>query len=264
MTYIEEENFYGKGELEQMQLKEEDTMEVSTEILIMLFLMLISIMGGHMLKKKHHKYLQESGLTTLIGMIAGLLMWLLSVEDYMTRLSNHFVRLFMILLLPPIIFESGYNMKKKPFLANVGTIMMYAFIGTFIAIISSSILFYVCGLTELQPYFTIQESMAFGSLISATDPVAVLAIFKEMDADITIYTLIFGESIFNDAIAIVMYRTVEETSQPGTDYKAEIPASIALFFMILVGSVLIGALSALLIAFILKRQSSFHKEQREG
>lgn len=50
--------------------------------------------------------------------------------------------------------------------------------------------------------------MAFGSLISATDPVAVLAIFKEMEADVTLYTLIFGESIFNDAIAIVMYNTV--------------------------------------------------------
>ena len=124
-------------------------MEVSTEILIMLFLLLISIMGGHMLKKRHHKYLQESGLTTIIGMIAGLFMRMISVEDYMTRLSNHFVRLFMILLLPPIIFESGYNMKKQPFLKNVGSIMLYAFLGTFIAIISSSTLFYLAGLTSL-------------------------------------------------------------------------------------------------------------------
>ena len=61
--------------------------------------------------------------------------------------------------------------------------------------------------------------MAFGSLISATDPVAVLAIFKEMDADITLYTLIFGESIFNDAIAIVMYRTVGESVGDGVNYK---------------------------------------------
>jgi len=52
--------------------------------------------------------------------------------------------------------------------------------------------------------------MAFGSLISATDPVAVLAIFKEMDADVTLHALIFGESIFNDAISIVLYDTVKE------------------------------------------------------
>lgn len=85
-------------------------MELSTEILIMLFLMMLSIMGGHFLKKKHHKYLQESGLTTLIGVIAGLALKFMNIDAYVTKLSNHFVRLFMILLLPPIIFESGYNM----------------------------------------------------------------------------------------------------------------------------------------------------------
>jgi sodium/hydrogen exchanger 8 len=85
----------------------------------------------------------------LIGVIAGLFMKFMDVEDYMTKLSNHFVRLFMIILLPPIIFESGYNMQKKPFFANMGSIMLYAFLGTFIAIISSSLMFYGCGLTDL-------------------------------------------------------------------------------------------------------------------
>ena len=45
-------------------------------------------------------------------------------------------------------------------------------------------------------------------MISATDPVSVLAIFKEMDADVNLYAIVFGESIFNDAIGIVMYETV--------------------------------------------------------
>ena len=60
--------------------------------------------------------------------------------------------------------------------------------------------------------------MAFGSLISSTDPVAVLAIFKEIQVDATLYILIFGESIFNDAIAIVMYRTVHESSTASDSY----------------------------------------------
>ena len=55
-----------------------------------------------------------------------------------------------------------------------------------------------------------KESWLFGSLISATDPVAVLAIFKQMDADENLYAIVFGESIFNDAISIVMYNTVEK------------------------------------------------------
>lgn len=185
-------------------------MELSTEILIMLFLLMLSIMGGHFLKKRRHKYLQESGLTTLIGVAAGLILRSLSMEKYMTNLSNHFSRLFMILLLPPIIFESGFNMQKKHFFRNLGTIILYAFLGTFIAILFSSIMFYVFGWLNFTPAFTLKESCAFGAFISSTDPVAVLAIFKEMNADVTLYSIIFGESIFNDAIAIVLYRSFSE------------------------------------------------------
>ena len=111
----------------------------------------------------------------------------------------------MILLLPPIIFESGYNMEKKSFFKNIGSVLMFSFLGTFIAIFFTSFMFYICGLLKVSYPFTIKDSFAFGSLISATDPVAVLAIFKEMDADENLYAIVFGESIFNDAIGIVMY-----------------------------------------------------------
>ena len=178
---------------------------------------------------------------------------MMDIEAYMTNLSNHFVRLFMILLLPPIIFESGYNMQKKHFFKNVGSIMMYAFIGTFIAILFSSLLFYLCGWVGLTPEFTPAESLAFGSLISSTDPVAVLAIFKEMDVDATLYTLIFGESIFNDAIAIVMYKSVSDTHNKSPELGSQIWMTLGNFCIVFMGSVLIGAIAALLIAFILKR-----------
>ncbi len=185
-------------------------MDMSTEILIMLFLLMLSIMGGHFLKKVKHRYLQESGLTTLVGVAAGLILKKMDIEEYTTNLSNHFVRLFMILLLPPIIFESGYNMQKKHFFRNLGSIMLYAFLGTFIAIVVSSTLFYLCGYFHLTPFFSLKESCAFGALISSTDPVAVLSIFKELNADVTLFSLIFGESIFNDAIAVVLYRAFSE------------------------------------------------------
>jgi NhaP-type Na+/H+ or K+/H+ antiporter len=106
---------------------------------------MVSIVFGHVLKKSGHKYLQEAGLTTLIGMAAGFILKLMEVEKYMTDLSKHFEMLFMILLLPPIIFESGYNLQKKPFFKNLGTVILYAFLGTFIAIFSSAIMFYAVG-----------------------------------------------------------------------------------------------------------------------
>ena len=48
------------------------------------------------------------------------------------------------------------------------------------------------------------ESFAFGSLISAVDPVATLAIFHAIDVDPVLYMLVFGESVLNDAVAIVL------------------------------------------------------------
>lgn len=125
----------------------------------------------------------------------------------MSNLTTDFTELFLILLLPPIIFESGYNMRKKPFFKNIGAILLYSFIGTFIAIFLSSVMFWETGKIT-SPAFTWQESFAFGSLISATDPVSVLAIFKELDADVSLNAIVFGESIFNDAIALVMYDSV--------------------------------------------------------
>lgn len=195
----------GEGEL----LEDESEMVMATEILSMLFLLMIAISCGHFLKKSGHKYLQEAGLTTMIGIMAGYALKRMNIDSTLEQITKHFVNLFMILLLPPIIFESGYNMQKKPFFRNFGTVLMFSFVGTFIAIFFSSIMFYVTGLLGWSFEFTLKDSFAFGSLISATDPVAVLAIFKEMDADENLFAIVFGESIFNDAIGIVMYETVK-------------------------------------------------------
>ena len=111
----------------------------------MLSLLMVAVTLGHYLKKSKHQYLQESGLTVILGLAAGALGRFLKQEEYMTNLSKHFGNLFMILLLPPIIFESGYNMNKGPFFANFGTVLAYSFLGTFIAIFTSSTLFWAVG-----------------------------------------------------------------------------------------------------------------------
>ena len=88
---------------------------------------------------------------------------------------------------------------------------MFAFLGTFIAILSTSLLIYLASESGMMDgRFSGTQAFAFGSLISATDPVSVLAIFKLLNADSALYAIVFGESIFNDAIGIVMYRTVVE------------------------------------------------------
>jgi len=85
-------------------------------------------------------------------------------------------------------------------------------------------------------------------LISATDPVAVLAIFKELDADVNLYSIVFGESIFNDAIGIVAYETVKGLGSGSLG--GEVFGALSKFAIIFGGSLLIGMASALLVAFI--------------
>jgi len=53
--------------------------------------------------------------------------------------------------------------------------------------------------------FTLLECLIFGSTLSATDPVTILAIFNTAKVDPKLYSIIFGESILNDAVSIVMY-----------------------------------------------------------
>jgi sodium/hydrogen exchanger 8 len=217
----------------------------------MLGLLMVSITLGHFLKKSKHKYLQEAGLTTLVGLLAGAILRFMGITLPMKQINKHFVNLFMILLLPPIIFESGYNMQKKPLFRNIGTILMFSFMGTFIAIFSSSIMFFLTSKWTGDVEFTLKESFALGSFISATDPVAVLAIFKEMDADVNLYSVVFGESIFNDAIAIVMYETVKEIGKDTTKtFGDELLNCVIQFTVIFLGSLSIGMVSALIVAFI--------------
>jgi sodium/hydrogen exchanger-like protein 6/7 len=49
------------------------------------------------------------------------------------------------------------------------------------------------------------EALTFGSTLSATDPVTILAIFNQYKVDPKLYSIIFGESLLNDAVSIVMY-----------------------------------------------------------
>jgi len=84
-------------------------------------------------------------LTVILGIIAGALFDNLGDTVYIINLSQDFSSIFLVLLLPPIIFEAGYNMNKQTFFKNVGAVLIYSFLGTFIAIFSSSIMFWIFG-----------------------------------------------------------------------------------------------------------------------
>ncbi|VUZ41128.1 unnamed protein product [Hymenolepis diminuta] len=120
--------------------------------------------------------------------------------------------IFFNVLLPPIIFAAGYSMKRKHFFSNFGAITTFAFAGTFIASIITAALCF--GLSRFIPHLNaglrFSDCLFFGSIISATDPVTVLAIFHDLNVDVDMYALVFGESVLNDAVAISLSQTVDQ------------------------------------------------------
>ena len=107
------------------------------------------------------------------------------------------------------------------------------------------------------------ESFAFGSLISAVDPVATLAIFQALDVDPILNMLVFGESILNDAVAIVLTTTILEIDSSELQSMGTanlILHGIGRFSIMFFASAAIGvvfALASALISFLEKMKLKF-------
>ena len=79
-----------------------------------------------------------------------------------------------------------------------------------------------------------------------------------MDANENLYAIVFGESIFNDAIGIVMFETVMRLGKDKDKSPfGEVVSAGGKFITIFVGSIIIGAMTALIVAFVIKRQATY-------
>jgi len=162
---------------------------------------------------------------------------------------------FFLVFLPPIIFESGYNLHKGNFFQNIGSILIFAILGTVISTIVIGGGLYLCGIANLAYQLSIFESFGFGSLISAVDPVATLAIFKAMDVDPILYMLVFGESILNDAVSIVLMSTIMDLDKPELKDESALKLlgqAVGGFLGTFLASAAIGIIFGLISALILK------------
>jgi sodium/hydrogen exchanger-like protein 6/7 len=165
-------------------------------------------------------------------------------------------QIFFNLLLPPIILASGYELHQANFFRNIGTILTFAFAGTFIsAVVLGLILWFYTRIPLEGVNLTFVEAISVGATLSATDPVTILAIFNTYKVDPKLYTVIFGESILNDAIAIVLFETAQgykEGIHNGTVGLLSIIEGIGTFLAVFFGSLLIGVVVGIATALGLK------------
>jgi sodium/hydrogen exchanger 8 len=102
-------------------------------IIILITLLIITMIIGHWLKQRKFMYLHEAGVATIIGILSTGFLELIGQNEKLSPVTNLNVDFFLLFLLPPIIFESGYTLDKKPFFKNFGGILLYAFSGTFVS-----------------------------------------------------------------------------------------------------------------------------------
>nr|XP_033801633.1 sodium/hydrogen exchanger 6 [Geotrypetes seraphini] len=182
-------------------------------------------------------------------------------DNDMLRKVTFDPEVFFNILLPPIIFYAGYSLKRRHFFRNLGSILAYAFLGTAISCFVIGSVMYGCvkmmkAMGTLGGDFFFTDCLFYGAIISATDPVTVLAIFHELQVDVELYALLFGESVLNDAVAIVLSSSIVAYQPAGDNsHTFDVTAmfkSIGNFLGIFSGSFAMGAVTGIVTALVTK------------
>ncbi|CAD5211951.1 unnamed protein product [Bursaphelenchus xylophilus] len=203
--------------------------------------------------KRFGEAVPDSALLITVGLMLGIMLKLSHVDETVYFLNSN---VFFLYLLPPIIFDAGYFMPNRLLFENFGSVMMFAVVGTIwntVAIGGTLSL-----LSQYTNLFNVNvssvESFLFSSLISAVDPVAVITVFEEIHVNAFLFINVFGEALFNDGIAAVLFQIFNKMTTVGTaNLNAQHFAVFgSSFFAVALGGALIGVIFAFVIALATK------------
>ena len=218
--------------------------EIALNIFLIIGFLTVSVASSVLLKKIHFSY--TIGLV-IIGVLFGVL-----AKQFDNSLLTDLTltpEIILYLILPTLIYEASINMDLKALRRNIAPILLLAVLGL---LVSAGI---IGGLLNAFTAMTIGSALLFGTLISATDPVAVIALFGEIGAPRRLITLVDGESIFNDATAIVLFTIVLAAINSGINTVSELMLdSFVRFLIVLAGGLLIGGVVGALGGLFLRIQ----------
>ena len=155
--------------------------------------------------------------------------------------------LVLYLFLPVLIFESAINLDARSLMKDIAPILVLAIPAL---VISTTIV--GLGLWFIED-FNIIYALIFGALISATDPVAVISLFKELGAPHRLTVLVEGESLLNDATAIVLFNILLGISIWGQFGVFDFYVAVAEFIKVFFGGLGVGIIIGIVTSELLNR-----------
>ncbi|CAL0308908.1 unnamed protein product [Lupinus luteus] len=215
---------------------------------IFVALLCACIVLGHLLEE--YRWINESITALSIGLCTGVVILMFSGGK-----SSHLLvfseDLFFIYLLPPIIFNAGFQVKKKQFFVNFITIVMFGAVGTLICwtIITFGAIqtFKRMGIDSLE----LEDYLAIGAIFAATDSVCTLQVLNQDETPL-LYSLVFGEGVVNDATSVVLFNAIKSFDLNHIDPGVALQF-VGNFLYLFIASTMLGVLTGLLSAYIIKK-----------
>ena len=220
---------------------------------ILLALVLILSLSVIAQPVSRYLHLPEASILVLLGFIVSELLVYARIDTGLR--AGNFQALIFYVFIPILVFESAYNIDKQALKNNLLPILVLAIIAMLLTcFITAALLFYGIGHEAGFPWLA---ALITGAILAATDPVAVVAKLKEMKAPHRLSVLLEGESLFNDATAIVLFGLF--LSMAAATQSTVVPVSlessvdvIIQFLIIFVGGALIGLVIGLLLGALQK------------
>nr|CAD2196696.1 unnamed protein product [Meloidogyne enterolobii] len=200
--------------------------------------------------KQFGEAIPDSALLIVVGLVLGYALQKLHVSNELFTLKS---TTFFLYLLPPIIFDAGYFMPNRQLFENWDSVLLFAFVGTIWNTLAIGFSLYLLGQLNLfSVAFSNFEILLFASLISAVDPVAVIAVFEEIHVNEFLFINVFGEALFNDGVSVVLYQMFRKFTLIGVNNLAvfDYIAGIFSFVVIALGGTLIGLFFAFFVSIL--------------
>jgi Na+:H+ antiporter len=178
-----------------------------------------------------------------VGLVlAGLVLTFVPALDF--EIPELLSELILALFLPPIVFEAAYQLDTTELRNNAGLLAMLTTVGVLVSTLIVAVI-----VNLFFPGMGLLVAAVFGALISAIDPVAVIALFKESHVEKRLETLVEGESLLNDGTAIVIFTIILAAAMAGGEFS--IWDGIVDFLRFAIGGLLIGTVIGYVVARIL-------------